>query len=129
VLQYFLILYNGQNFVCYSVFGVTPLNNVWILGDYFLSRFYSIYNINQNQVGFATSISYNYAPYIDPQTFQSNASAASTTAASTTNVQTATVKTTPAITTAASTTAASKTRTSTSTVGISTSSVTNAYNG
>jgi hypothetical protein len=71
-----LIFKNGENFICYSAFGVTPLSHVWILGDYFLSRFYSIFDINQNRVGFATSISYNYAPCIDPQTFQSNSSAA-----------------------------------------------------
>lgn len=84
-LQYFLILYNGQNYVCYSVFGVSPLSNVWILGDYFLSRFYSIYDIGQNRVGFATSILYNYAPVISPQTFQSTTTTASTSSHSTTN--------------------------------------------
>jgi hypothetical protein len=35
-------------------------NLIWILGDYFLSRFYSIYNANMNQIGLAKSISYNY---------------------------------------------------------------------
>ncbi|CAF3935365.1 unnamed protein product [Adineta steineri] len=78
VLQYFLILQNGQNFVCYSVFNYSPLNNIWILGDYFLSRFYSIFDINQNRVGFATSVSYNYTPYIYPQTFQSTTTISST---------------------------------------------------
>jgi hypothetical protein len=78
VLQYFLILYNGQNFVCYSVFGVSPAANLWILGDYFLSRFYSVYDIGQNRVGFATSISYNYAAYVYPQTFQNSTTVAST---------------------------------------------------
>jgi hypothetical protein len=33
---------------------------MWILGDYFLSRFYSIYNINLKQIGLAKSISYDY---------------------------------------------------------------------
>jgi hypothetical protein len=74
VLQYFIISYDGQNYICYSVFGVSPNANLWILGDYFLSRFYSIFNINQNQVGFATSISYNYAPNISSQVFQSGSS-------------------------------------------------------
>ncbi len=74
MLQYFLILNNGQDFICYSVFGVSPLNNLWVLGDYFLSRFYSVYDMGQNRVGFATSTAYNYAPYIDPQTFQNAAS-------------------------------------------------------
>ncbi len=83
LLQYILILNDGQNYMCYSVFGVSPLTNVWILGDYFLSRFYSIYDIGQNKVGFATSISYSYTPSIPPQTFQSNLSSPSTAAPST----------------------------------------------
>ncbi len=102
VLQYFLILYNGQTFVCYSVFGVSPLTNLWILGDYFLSRFYSIYNINQNQVGFATSVSYSYAPYLYPQTFQSSTSAASTSASSTSASSASTVSTSASSTSASS---------------------------
>jgi hypothetical protein len=84
VLQYFLILWGGQSYICYSVFGVTPVNNLWILGDYFLSRFYSIYDIAQNRVGFATSISYNYAAYVNPQTFQNSTTVATTTALSAT---------------------------------------------
>ncbi len=71
VLQYFYIVNDGQDFICNSVFGVSPLNNVWVLGDYFLSRFYSVYDIGQNRVGFATSISYSYTQSIDPDTFTS----------------------------------------------------------
>jgi hypothetical protein len=78
LLQYILILNDGQNYICYSVFGVSPLTDVWILGDYFLSRFYSIYDIGQNKVGFATSVSYNYPSSISPQTFQSSTSSHST---------------------------------------------------
>jgi len=124
VLQYFLILQNGPNFICYSVFGISPLTNVWILGDYFLSRFYSIFDINQNRVGFATSISYNYAPYINPQTFESTTTAISTSTASTTAP-----RTTAVTTTAASTTTVRTTSVSTSAVRTSTSSVTNGHSG
>jgi hypothetical protein len=74
VLQYFIILNDSQNYICNSVFAVSPNDNIWILGDYFLSRFYSIYNINQNQVGFAISISYNYTPAVAPGTFKSSSS-------------------------------------------------------
>ncbi|CAF1077693.1 unnamed protein product [Adineta steineri] len=111
VLQYFLIFQNGQNFVCYSVFNYSPLNNIWILGDYFLSRFYSIFDINQNRVGFATSISYNYTPYIYPQTFQSTTTISST-IASTTIVPTTTILT--SITTTPSTIKVASTTTITS---------------
>ncbi len=86
MLQYFLILYNGHTYICHSVFGVTPLNNVWIFGDYFLSRFYSIYDMGQNRVGFATSVAYNYTPYVDPKTFQSTTNAPNLTTLPTTQL-------------------------------------------
>jgi hypothetical protein len=78
VLQYIIILNDGQNYMCYSVFGVSPVNNIWILGDYFLSRFYSIYDIGRNKVGFATSVSYNYAPAVSPGTFINSSISSST---------------------------------------------------
>ncbi|CAF0831114.1 unnamed protein product [Adineta steineri] len=112
VLQYFIIVNSGSSFTCYSVFGVSPLTNVWILGDYFLSRFYSLYDIGQNRVGFATSISYNYAPYVYPQTFQSTTSAASTThstTVSTTNGNTGSTSFTTPTTTVSSMVNSSKT--------------------
>jgi hypothetical protein len=86
VLQYFIILNDGQNYICHSVFGVSPLTDVWILGDYFLSRFYSIYDIVQNQVGFATSVLYNYSSSISPQTFQNSTSSPSRAALSITTL-------------------------------------------
>jgi hypothetical protein len=63
-LQYLLIYEDESNgYVCYSAF--YPLNqqdangnNFWILGDYFLYRYYSIFDIGNNQIGFAQSISY-----------------------------------------------------------------------
>ncbi|CAF1057428.1 unnamed protein product [Adineta steineri] len=77
-IQYFLIWNTGQYYICYSVFNYSPLANGWILGDYFLSRFYSIYNMGTNQVGFATSTSYNYTQAISSQTFQSTTTVATT---------------------------------------------------
>jgi hypothetical protein len=64
-LQYLIILSFDDKTVCYTVFQGVNLrdgkgNLIWILGDYFLSRFYSIYNVNRNQIGLAKSISYNY---------------------------------------------------------------------
>jgi hypothetical protein len=65
VLQYLIISNDDDNHVCYTVFqGVNLHDNtgnlMWILGDYFLSRFYSVYDMKMNQVGLAKSISYDY---------------------------------------------------------------------
>ena len=74
-LQYLLILGDAQNgYVCFSVF--FPSNSLstnsvpfWILGDYFLYRTYTIFDIGQNRVGFAKSIMYDWTPPIDPSLF------------------------------------------------------------
>ncbi|CAF3437460.1 unnamed protein product [Rotaria sp. Silwood1] len=78
VLQYLLILKDSDNYICYTVFqGVNLRDNrgnlIWILGDYFLSRFYSIYNVNRNQIGLAKSISYSYSQ-IHPKSLFGNSS-------------------------------------------------------
>jgi hypothetical protein len=56
---------DDDNYTCYTIFQGVNLKDdsgdlIWILGGYFLSRFYSIYNIHLNQIGLAKSISYNY---------------------------------------------------------------------
>ncbi|CAF4379418.1 unnamed protein product, partial [Didymodactylos carnosus] len=63
VLQYVVVWGQTSAWTCGLVFingSFTDLNGnpMWILGDYFLVRYYSIYNIQTNQVGFAKSISY-----------------------------------------------------------------------
>lgn len=68
VLQYLLILKSNEyneEYVCYTSFQNINLrdnheNFIWILGGYFLSRFYSIYDVERNRIGLAKSISYNY---------------------------------------------------------------------
>jgi hypothetical protein len=67
VFQYLLSFNNGDKSICYSVFQGVDLydsqkNLIWILGDYFLTRFYSIYDLKLNRIGLAKSISYNYLP-------------------------------------------------------------------
>jgi len=57
---------NDSGYTCYSIFMPGDQqdangNLFWILGDYFLYRYYSIYDIVNNQIGFAKSISYNYS--------------------------------------------------------------------
>lgn len=63
--QYLLILRGEEKNICYTVFQGVNLHDrtgslIWILGDYFLSRFYSVYDLHRNQVGLAKSISYDY---------------------------------------------------------------------
>lgn len=65
-LQYLLIVHlTGGKHICYTVFQGVNLHDstgslIWILGDYFLSRFYSIYDLDANRVGLAKSVSYDY---------------------------------------------------------------------
>lgn len=69
--QYLLILSGvTNNPVCYTVF--VPLNMsdsngnlYWILGDYFLYRFYSVFDMTRNQLGLAMSIFYKWTQKID----------------------------------------------------------------
>jgi len=62
--QYLVMYETGPSgYLCYSVFVPKDQqdsygNTFWILGDYFLFRYYSIFDISNNQVGFAQSISY-----------------------------------------------------------------------
>ncbi|CAF2033938.1 unnamed protein product [Rotaria magnacalcarata] len=60
--------------ICYSVFSPSDSsdsngNLFWILGDYFLYRYYSVFDILNNRVDFATSISYDWMPTVDSSLF------------------------------------------------------------
>jgi hypothetical protein len=74
-LKYILILNDETNdYVCYTIFVPSNIydsngNLFWILGDYFLYRFYSVFNIVNKQVGLATSISYNWIQPVDSTLF------------------------------------------------------------
>ncbi|UJR30306.1 hypothetical protein I4U23_017843 [Adineta vaga] len=74
-LQYISILNNDDGtYVCYTIFLQSNIydsngNFFWILGNYFLERFYSVIDIINNQVRFTTSISYNWTQSIDSVLF------------------------------------------------------------
>ncbi len=84
-LQYLIIYPEGSNnYVCYSVFAPENIkdsngNYFWILGDYFLYRFYSIFDIVNNRVGLATSISYNWTESVASSLFSGSATTKTTT--------------------------------------------------
>jgi hypothetical protein len=74
-LQYIVINGDQQSgYSCYSVFYAPGQpgshgDNFWVLGDSFLYLYYSIFDIGNNQIGFARSISYNWTQSIDPSLF------------------------------------------------------------
>ncbi|CAF4753256.1 unnamed protein product [Rotaria socialis] len=74
-LQYLWITGDqSTGYICYSVFSPSDSkdsngNLFWILGDFFLYRYYSVFDIQNNRVGFATSISYDWMPTVDSSLF------------------------------------------------------------
>ncbi len=75
---------------------------MWTLGDYFLYRYYSIFDIVNNQIGFATSISYNYTQTVDSSLFPESATTVTTMMTTTiagTTTKTTTVAGTTTVTT------------------------------
>ncbi|CAF4679022.1 unnamed protein product [Rotaria sp. Silwood1] len=74
-LQYILIFTDEDNsYVCYTVFVPSNVNDshgnlIWILGNFFLYRFYSIFDIKSNRVGLAISTSYNWTQPINSSLF------------------------------------------------------------
>ena len=82
-LQYMVILKFGRkNYACYSIFVPVNINDsrgelFWILGNYFLFRFYSVFDLENNRVGFARSIAYNWTQRYDSVLFAGNPSVCS----------------------------------------------------
>ena len=63
-LMYIQIAGGPSNYTCYSV--ITSMdttdgnsNPIWILGDFFMRRFYSVFDMQNNRIGLALSTSYS----------------------------------------------------------------------
>ena len=65
--EHYLLMIGNQSSdaACATIFSIGDQkdlrgNEFWILGDYFLYRYYSIFDITNNRIGLAQSISYDY---------------------------------------------------------------------
>jgi hypothetical protein len=62
--MYIQITGGPSNYTCYSVISSTSQNDansnpIWILGDFFMRRFYSVFDMQNNRIGLALSTSYS----------------------------------------------------------------------
>lgn len=75
---------DSDEYGCYTAFYPSDLqdlngNYLWILGDYFLQRYYSIFDISNNQVGLAQSVSYSWTQTVPSTLFPTSSSTKRTT--------------------------------------------------
>ncbi len=63
-LMYIQIIGDPSNYICYSVISSINANDansnpIWVLGDFFMRRFYSVFDMQNNRIGLALSTSYS----------------------------------------------------------------------
>ncbi|CAF0788764.1 unnamed protein product [Adineta steineri] len=63
-LMYLEIVSNSAGYTCYSLITSIDQNDangnpIWILGDFFMRRFYSVFDMQNNRIGLALSTSYS----------------------------------------------------------------------
>jgi hypothetical protein len=74
--MYIQIAGGPTNYICYSVISSINAydansNPIWILGDFFMRRFYSVFDMQNNRIGLALSTSYSVIPTAPSTLFHS----------------------------------------------------------
>jgi len=74
--MYIQIFGSPSNYTCYSVISSINANDansnpIWILGDFFMRRFYSVFDMQNNRIGLALSTSYSVVQTPPSTLFQS----------------------------------------------------------
>ncbi|CAF0959775.1 unnamed protein product [Adineta steineri] len=125
-LMYLGIAGNSAGYTCYSYISSIDLNDangkpIWILGDFFMRRFYSVFDMQNNRIGLALSTSYSSVLNVPSTLFQTTTTVTPSSTTSTTTKPSTTITTT---TTSTSTTTSTTTKPSTTTTTTTTTSTT-----
>ncbi|CAF1184708.1 unnamed protein product [Adineta steineri] len=104
-LMYLEIITNSAGSTCYSLISSIDANDangkpIWILGDFFMRRFYSVFDMQNDRIGLALSTSYSTVQTVPSTLFQSTTtvtpSSTTTKPSTTTTVSSTTMKTSTA---------------------------------
>jgi hypothetical protein len=74
-LMYIIITGGPSTYTCYTVITASNAtdansNPIWILGDFFMRRFYSVFDMQNNRIGLALSTSYSVVQTVPATLFQ-----------------------------------------------------------
>jgi hypothetical protein len=67
--MHILIYGDPPQYTCYALFSPVSELTFWVLGDYFMRRFYSVFNMQNNSIGLALSSSYSTVQSIPSDLF------------------------------------------------------------